>query len=224
MGIPHLPWLITSQVSRGVSYAAQSPHQESAQPLILVDVTWVLCSKTSVVLTYRKKMWSEHASDLFHVCESAPLHPPLVVRMHAPPTHTNICHAPIFAATFTFVVRSFTVLDGIGKSLDPRFDISEIAAPYARELLLDGNPVYAKLASDFRKRAANQVGRREGWGQWREGGLAHCVPVNVALCVSIPVMVEGGGEGGGCWGRGGGVEVGGCELGAGVEEEVAPWE
>lgn len=37
-------------------------------------------------------------------------------------------------------VRSFTVLDGIGKSLDPRFDISEIAAPYARELLLEGAP------------------------------------------------------------------------------------
>jgi predicted unusual protein kinase regulating ubiquinone biosynthesis (AarF/ABC1/UbiB family) len=45
-----------------------------------------------------------------------------------------------FPATFTFVVRSFTVLDGIGKSLDPRFDISEIAAPYARNLLLEGQP------------------------------------------------------------------------------------
>ena len=42
-----------------------------------------------------------------------------------------------FPATFTFVVRSFTVLDGIGKSLNPRFDISEIAAPYARGLLLE---------------------------------------------------------------------------------------
>jgi hypothetical protein len=45
-----------------------------------------------------------------------------------------------FPATFTFVVRSFTVLDGIGKSLDPRFDISEISAPYARNLLLEGQP------------------------------------------------------------------------------------
>lgn len=45
-----------------------------------------------------------------------------------------------FPATFTFVVRSFTVLDGIGKSLDARFDISEISAPYARELLLDSQP------------------------------------------------------------------------------------
>jgi predicted unusual protein kinase regulating ubiquinone biosynthesis (AarF/ABC1/UbiB family) len=61
-----------------------------------------------------------------------------------------------FPATFTFVVRSFTVLDGIGKGLDPRFDISEIAAPYARELLLEGRPQYAKLQEELRKRAQLQ--------------------------------------------------------------------
>ncbi|GFR47545.1 hypothetical protein Agub_g9268 [Astrephomene gubernaculifera] len=61
-----------------------------------------------------------------------------------------------FPATFTFVVRSFTVLDGIGKSLDPRFDITEIAAPYARELLLEGNPVGAKLQREFQIGLANQ--------------------------------------------------------------------
>ena len=61
-----------------------------------------------------------------------------------------------FPATFTFVVRSFTVLDGIGKSLDPRFDISEISAPYARELLLEGNPFFAKFAVDLKKRSDNQ--------------------------------------------------------------------
>lgn len=53
-------------------------------------------------------------------------------------------------------VRSFTVLDGIGKSLDARFDISEISAPYARELLLENRPQFAKFAEDFAKRAANQ--------------------------------------------------------------------
>lgn len=42
-----------------------------------------------------------------------------------------------FPATFTFVVRAFSVLDGIGKGLNPRFDISEISRPYARELLLE---------------------------------------------------------------------------------------
>lgn len=61
-----------------------------------------------------------------------------------------------FPATFTFVVRSFTVLDGIGKSLDPRFDISEISAPYARDLLLEAKPQFAKIAEDLKKRAANQ--------------------------------------------------------------------
>lgn len=54
-----------------------------------------------------------------------------------------------FPATFTFVVRSFTVLDGIGKSLNPKFDISEIAAPYARELILEGRPKVDKLQREF---------------------------------------------------------------------------
>jgi predicted unusual protein kinase regulating ubiquinone biosynthesis (AarF/ABC1/UbiB family) len=63
-----------------------------------------------------------------------------------------------FPATFTFVVRSFTVLDGIGKGLDTRFDISEIAAPYARELLLEAKPQFAKLQGEVGKRLALQVG------------------------------------------------------------------
>ncbi|KAA3457343.1 putative aarF domain-containing protein kinase chloroplastic [Gossypium australe] len=54
-----------------------------------------------------------------------------------------------FPATFTFVVRSFSVLDGIGKGLDPRFDITEIAKPYALELLKFRE---AGVEVDFRKR------------------------------------------------------------------------
>ena len=46
-----------------------------------------------------------------------------------------------FPATFTFVVRAFSVLDGIGKGLDAKFDISEISRPYARELLLEAQTV-----------------------------------------------------------------------------------
>mmetsp|Transcript_15793 Transcript_15793/g.38444 ORF Transcript_15793/g.38444 Transcript_15793/m.38444 type:complete len:823 (+) Transcript_15793:2-2470(+) len=45
-----------------------------------------------------------------------------------------------FPAELTFVVRAFSVLDGIGKGLNKKFDIGEIAAPYARNLLIEENP------------------------------------------------------------------------------------
>mmetsp|Transcript_28522 Transcript_28522/g.80465 ORF Transcript_28522/g.80465 Transcript_28522/m.80465 type:complete len:788 (-) Transcript_28522:52-2415(-) len=61
-----------------------------------------------------------------------------------------------FPAAFTFVVRSFTVLDGIGKSLTPKFDISEISAPYARSLLLEDNPFLKRLQADFVERSKRQ--------------------------------------------------------------------
>ena len=61
-----------------------------------------------------------------------------------------------FPAEFTFVVRAFSVLDGIGKSLDNRFDISEIAAPYARDFVLEGRPQLKKLQEEFSRRAALQ--------------------------------------------------------------------
>ncbi|KAG8383466.1 hypothetical protein BUALT_Bualt04G0016100 [Buddleja alternifolia] len=57
-----------------------------------------------------------------------------------------------FPATFTFVVRSFSVLDGIGKGLDPRFDITEIAKPYALELLKFREAGVEVILKDFRKR------------------------------------------------------------------------
>ncbi|XWS41491.1 hypothetical protein CRYUN_Cryun17cG0086300 [Craigia yunnanensis] len=57
-----------------------------------------------------------------------------------------------FPATFTFVVRAFSVLDGIGKGLDPRFDITEIAKPYAMELLRFREAGVEVVLKDFRKR------------------------------------------------------------------------
>ncbi|KAL8143483.1 hypothetical protein V2J09_016515 [Rumex salicifolius] len=63
-----------------------------------------------------------------------------------------------FPATFAFVARSFSVLDGIGKGLDPRFDITEIAKPYALELLKfreAGAQIFLKV--DFRKRWDRQA-------------------------------------------------------------------
>ncbi|KAK1277561.1 hypothetical protein QJS04_geneDACA020189 [Acorus gramineus] len=71
-----------------------------------------------------------------------------------------------FPATFTFVVRAFSVLDGIGKGLDPRFDITEIAKPYALELLRFREAGYEVLVKasifkylmfqDFKKRWERQ--------------------------------------------------------------------
>lgn len=57
-----------------------------------------------------------------------------------------------FPATFTFVVRAFSVLDGIGKGLDPRFDITEIAKPYALELLRFREVGVEVILKDLRKR------------------------------------------------------------------------
>ncbi|CAI0428822.1 unnamed protein product [Linum tenue] len=57
-----------------------------------------------------------------------------------------------FPATFTFVVRAFSVLDGIGKGLDPRFDITEIAKPYALELLKFREAGIEVVVKDLRNR------------------------------------------------------------------------
>ncbi|XWS31091.1 hypothetical protein CRYUN_Cryun23aG0047700 [Craigia yunnanensis] len=40
-----------------------------------------------------------------------------------------------FPSTFTFVLRAFSTLEGIGYTLDPDFSFAKIAAPYAQELL-----------------------------------------------------------------------------------------
>jgi predicted unusual protein kinase regulating ubiquinone biosynthesis (AarF/ABC1/UbiB family) len=45
-----------------------------------------------------------------------------------------------FPATFTFVMRAFSTLEGVGKGLDPEFNFMEVAKPYAMQLMsnLDG--------------------------------------------------------------------------------------
>jgi predicted unusual protein kinase regulating ubiquinone biosynthesis (AarF/ABC1/UbiB family) len=67
---------------------------------------------------------------------------------HAPDSHSAIIGArqedlfaiavdqPFrFPATFTFVLRAFSTLEGIGKGLNPDYRFAEVATPYAQELL-----------------------------------------------------------------------------------------
>lgn len=62
-----------------------------------------------------------------------------------------------FPATFTFVMRAFSTLEGVGKGLDPEFNFMEVAQPYAMKLMTsngsNGNTIFDELG-----RQAAQVG------------------------------------------------------------------
>lgn len=44
-----------------------------------------------------------------------------------------------FPATFTFVLRAFSTLEGVGRGLDPEFNFMGVAQPFAIELMTNGN-------------------------------------------------------------------------------------
>jgi predicted unusual protein kinase regulating ubiquinone biosynthesis (AarF/ABC1/UbiB family) len=44
-----------------------------------------------------------------------------------------------FPATFTFVMRAFSTLEGVGKGLDPQFNFMQVAKPFALQLMSNGN-------------------------------------------------------------------------------------
>ncbi|CAA0808407.1 Protein kinase superfamily protein [Striga hermonthica] len=60
-----------------------------------------------------------------------------------------------FPSTFTFVLRAFSTLEGIGYTLDPKFSFPKIAAPYAQELLdlRQQRPSGTQLVQTLRKQA-----------------------------------------------------------------------
>ncbi|KAL8152243.1 hypothetical protein V2J09_010003 [Rumex salicifolius] len=60
-----------------------------------------------------------------------------------------------FPSTFTFVLRAFSTLEGVGYTLDPKFSFVKVAAPYAQELLdlKQRRPSAPQLVQEIRKQA-----------------------------------------------------------------------
>lgn len=62
-----------------------------------------------------------------------------------------------FPATFTFVMRAFSTLEGVGKGLDPDFNFMEAAKPFAMKLMNNGTPSDTRGLFDELGRQAAQV-------------------------------------------------------------------
>jgi predicted unusual protein kinase regulating ubiquinone biosynthesis (AarF/ABC1/UbiB family) len=59
-----------------------------------------------------------------------------------------------FPATFTFVMRAFSTLEGVGKGLDPEFNFMEVAQPFAMQVMSDFNGNASTLLDELGRQAA----------------------------------------------------------------------
>jgi predicted unusual protein kinase regulating ubiquinone biosynthesis (AarF/ABC1/UbiB family) len=62
-----------------------------------------------------------------------------------------------FPATFTFVMRAFSTLEGVGKGLDPEFNFMEVAKPFALQIMSDSNTTNGNSILDELGRQAVRV-------------------------------------------------------------------
>jgi len=65
-----------------------------------------------------------------------------------------------FPATFTFVMRAFSTLEGVGKGLDPTFNFMEVAKPFAMEIMNNGSQSTANGLFNELGRQAAEVSNR----------------------------------------------------------------
>lgn len=61
-----------------------------------------------------------------------------------------------FPATFTFVMRAFSTLEGVGKGLDPEFNFMEVAKPFAMQIMTNGSSSPNSSSSGL----LNELGRQ----------------------------------------------------------------
>jgi len=62
-----------------------------------------------------------------------------------------------FPATFTFVMRAFSTLEGVGKGLDPDFNFMEVAKPFALDIMNQGSEQYTESLLGEISRQASEV-------------------------------------------------------------------
>jgi len=62
-----------------------------------------------------------------------------------------------FPATFTFVMRAFSTLEGVGKGLDPEFNFMEVAQPFAMQIMSESKTEISNSIFDELGRQAAQV-------------------------------------------------------------------
>ncbi|MDJ0573995.1 MAG: AarF/ABC1/UbiB kinase family protein [Xenococcaceae cyanobacterium MO_234.B1] len=59
-----------------------------------------------------------------------------------------------FPATFTFVMRAFSTLEGVGKGLDPDFNFMEVAQPFAMQIMTNSNDNGGTIFEELGRQAA----------------------------------------------------------------------
>ncbi|OKH18774.1 ABC1 kinase family protein [[Limnothrix rosea] IAM M-220] len=59
-----------------------------------------------------------------------------------------------FPATFTFVMRAFSTIEGVGKGLDPDFNFMAVAQPFALQVMSENLPSSSSIIDQLGKQAA----------------------------------------------------------------------